>query len=121
MRPDESYDLLDEPYVVCWKDLDEAAERTQLDRLGEWVVWLTARYSLDYKAVPNCWQHHGALVEELSALRTLWEGCFDEDAASTEPITFHRELDAALRRLREWNSRTGCARTLHRPEDPAAS
>ncbi|TCO15715.1 hypothetical protein EV652_12188 [Kribbella steppae] len=32
------------------------------------------------------------------------------------PLAFHRDLDLALRRLREWTSRLGCSRTEHRPE-----
>ena len=53
MRPEEPFDLLDEePYVVCWRELDREVKRTQLDRLGEWVAWLIARYGLDYKVAP---------------------------------------------------------------------
>jgi hypothetical protein len=112
--PAAYYGLDDEPQVVNWRDLDQSTERLQLQRLGEWVAWLNARYCLDYKVIPTCWALHGSLVEELSALRSFWEGCYLEDSAPSEPVAFHRELDAAARRLREWNSRSGCSRTAHR-------
>jgi hypothetical protein len=110
----EFFDELDEPEVVCWRRLDDPTSRLELDRLGEWIAWVAQRYQLDYKVIPDCWAQHGSLVEELSALRSLWEGCFQPESALSEPITFHRELDTALRRLREWNSRSGCTRTVHR-------
>jgi hypothetical protein len=112
------FGLDDEPQVVNWRQLDAATERSELNRLGEWVTWLNARYCLDYKVIPECWPLHGPLVEELSALRSFWEGCYQDDSAPSDPVSFHRELDAATRRLREWNSRSGCSRTAHR-SDPA--
>jgi hypothetical protein len=87
-----------------------------IDRLSEWIDWVSSRYQLDYKTIPACWSEHGSLIEELSGLYTLWQGCFEGDAAPPNPITFHRELEGALRRLREWNSRSGCTRTVHRPD-----
>jgi hypothetical protein len=109
---------LDDPYVVCWRDLDAKTTRHELDRLNGWVTWLVKRYCIDHKTIPPCWARHGALTEELSALRTLWEVCYTGDAAPADPATFHRELDAAQRRLREWSARRGCTRTEHRNEHP---
>jgi hypothetical protein len=108
----------DDPYVVCWKVLDDETARAELERLADWVSWLVDRYCLDHKTVPPCWAKHGALTEELSAMRTLWEVCYTGDAAPADPATFHRELDAGLRRLREWASRRGCSRTEHRADVP---
>jgi hypothetical protein len=107
---------LDEPYVVCWRGLNDDIAAAELERLGDWVDWLVHRYCLEHKTIPPCWARHGALTEELSALRTLWEVCYTGDPAPADPITFHRELDACLRRLREWASRRGCSRTEHRDE-----
>jgi hypothetical protein len=115
------FGLDDEPQVVNWRELDASTERFELDRLGEWVTWLNARYCLDYKVIPDCWMLHGPVVEELSALRSLWEGCYQDDSAPSEPVAFHRELDAAVRRLREWNSRSGCSRTAHRTVGPPST
>lgn len=109
-----------DPYVVCWRDLDPASTSEELEHLGEWVSWATTRYNLDHKVIPPCWHHHGAIVEELSALRTFWESCYQDDAASTDPLAFHRDLTLALRRLREWSSHLGCSRTAHRPESESS-
>lgn len=109
-------ELSTDPRVICWKGLDDHTAQLETDRLSEWIDWVSARYQLDYKTIPACWSEHGSLIEELSALHTLWQGCFEADSAPSDPITFHRELDAALRRLREWNSRSGCTRTVHRPD-----
>ncbi|GAB2647010.1 hypothetical protein GCM10009743_23220 [Kribbella swartbergensis] len=105
-----------DPFVVCWRDLDAPSTREELERLTEWVNWATHRYNLDHKVVPPCWSEHGALTEELSALRTFWEACYQEDAAPSDPLAFHRDLTLALRRLRDWSSLLGCTRTTHRPE-----
>jgi hypothetical protein len=37
------------------------------EELVAWVQWLVARYELNN--IPDCWAQHGALVEELDALR----------------------------------------------------
>ncbi|GAA1559190.1 hypothetical protein [Kribbella lupini] len=116
MRFEEDLYVDEDPRVVCWKDINSTDEQVELRRLDEWVNWLTGRYHLDYKTIPSCWQQHGSLVEELAALRTMWEGSFQDDAAPSDAIAFHRELDASLRRLREWNSRSGCSRTTHRAQ-----
>jgi len=103
-----------DPLIICWRYLDDSNTAEELDRLKAWVDWVTSRYNLDHKVVPPCWAAHGAVVEELSALRTLWEACFQEDAAASDPVAFHRDLTLALRRLREWTSLLGCTRTVHR-------
>jgi hypothetical protein len=59
-----------DPTIVCWRDLDAADAESELERLDGWVIWITERYGLDHKVIPPCWGHHGAIVEELSALRT---------------------------------------------------
>ncbi|MFC0627464.1 hypothetical protein [Kribbella deserti] len=107
---------LGEPYVVCWRDLDPAVAAEEVERLASWVDWIVQRYRIDHKSIPPCWAEHGALVEELSALHILWTACYLEDASPSDAVGFHRELDSALRRLREWSSRRGCTRTEHRPE-----
>ncbi|GAB3837666.1 hypothetical protein GCM10028799_77190 [Kribbella italica] len=108
-------DIFD-PQVICWRSLTARAVDEQLAALADWVGWAVERYQLDHKVIPPCWAQHGSLVEELSALRSLWDGSFQDDSSPSDPITFHRELDLAQRRLREWGSRLGCSRTTHRPE-----
>ncbi|MDX3002022.1 hypothetical protein PWY87_10105 [Kribbella solani] len=105
-----------DPYVICWRDLDPESTTEELETLAAWITWATTRYSLDHKVIPPCWSHHGAIIEELSALRTFWEACYQADAAPSDPLAFHRDLTLALRRLRDWSSLLGCTRTSHRPE-----
>jgi hypothetical protein len=105
-----------DPYVVCWRDLDPTSTTEELERLADWVTWAATRYNLDHKVIPPCWPHHGAIVEELSALRTFWESSYQPDAAPAEPLAFHRDMTLALRRLRDWTSGLGCTRTNHRTE-----
>ncbi|GAA0597724.1 hypothetical protein GCM10009534_35120 [Kribbella sandramycini] len=117
MTYNHSYGLAPtDPLVVCWRDLDSASAAEEVGRLTEWVVWVAGRYNLDHKVVPPCWPEHGAVIEELSALRTFWESCYQDDAGPSEPLAFHRDLTLALRRLRDWTSLLGCSRTNHRSE-----
>ena len=111
-------DVLGDPSIICWRDLDQATAAKELEQLADWVTWIVQRYGLDHKVIPPCWADHGCLVEELSALHTFWQACYLEDASPSDPLGFHRDLDLALRRLREWSSRLGCSRTSHRPELP---
>jgi len=103
-----------DPFVVRWRDLDTVTASEELERLADWISWIAARYGLDHKVIPACWAKHGALVEELSALRTFWESCFQDDSGPSEPLAFHRDFTLALRRLRDWTSSLGCTRTVHR-------
>ncbi len=81
-----AFDLAeDEPEIIRWRDLDAPTATAELSRLADWVDWLTNRYNLDHKLIPPCWSQHGALVEELSALRTLWEASYLEDANPSAP------------------------------------
>ena len=107
---------INDPCVVCWRDLDTTSTTEELQRLADWVTWTTTRYNLDHKVIPPCWRHHGAVVEELSALRTFWESCYQHDSAPSEPLAFQRDLTLALRRLRDWTSLLGCTRTTHRAD-----
>jgi hypothetical protein len=107
---------LDDPSIICWRDLDPSTAAEELGHLTDWITWIIQRYRLDHKVIPPCWAEHGCLVEELSALHTFWQACYLEDASPSDPLGFHRDLDLALRRLREWSSRLGCSRTNHRPD-----
>ncbi|MDX2971795.1 hypothetical protein PWY36_21640, partial [Kribbella solani] len=84
-----------DPYVICWRDLDPESTTEELETLAAWITWATTRYSLDHKVIPPCWSHHGAIIEELSALRTFWEACYQADAAPSDPLAFHRDLTLA--------------------------
>jgi hypothetical protein len=116
-----TFTVAPDPYVICWRDLDATSTAEELERLATWVAWAITRYNLDHKVIPPCWPHHGAILEELSALRTFWEACYQDDAAPSDPLAFHRDLTLAIRRLRDWTSLLGCGRTVHRPEHDGQS
>ena len=79
--------------------------------------WLTARYQLE-EAVPACWYRHGALIEELTALRACWQVAYaDPRARPSEPALWHDLLARTLGRMREWD-RQGCAAGNHRDDEP---
>ena len=114
---DSSHGLLDPfpPQAICWPALpdDEVAE--QFAVLDDWVDWLTDRYSLDHRTIPPCWAEHGALLEELSALRTGWLASYCLTAAGDVPLAWHAAFAHARQRLTDWASRTGCRPGEHRP------
>ena len=102
--------------TVCWATLDELQTEDALDELQDWVTWIIDRYALDRRVIPECWDSHGALVEELSALRTAWIVSFCVTARPEAPLEWHQSFDAARHRLSDWASRTGCRPGEHRPD-----
>lgn len=105
--------LTDRP--VNWAALDADQARHQWSLLIEWTTWLRDRYQL-HETIPACWYAHGALVEELSALRSAWIGAYlDPDAQPGDPASWHDQLDRTAYRLRQWD-RNGCADGSHRAD-----
>ncbi len=102
----ESPELAERP--VNWASLDSQQAAEQWALLIGWTDWLRDRYML-HAQIPACWYAHGALVEELSALRSAWIGAYlDPHAAAGDPATWHDLLDRTRHRLRAWD-RNGCA------------
>jgi hypothetical protein len=87
--------------------------------LETWVRWLVARYGLDHRDVPPCWFRHGALVEELSALRSAHLEAFHPAKSPAGPAEWHTTFGNARTRMRDWAARTGCKTGLHRDDVPA--
>lgn len=102
------------PTPVTWPLLADAETDEYLLELHDWVLWLTHRYHLDPRTIPDCWPAHGELVEELSALRGGW--CTANTWASTgaDTLHWHAEFAAARDRLIDWVARTGCRPGHHR-------
>ncbi len=102
---------------VNWSALDAHQAADQWTHLTHWTDWLRDRYQL-HEHIPACWFAHGALIEELSALRTAWIGAYlDPQAALGDPAAWHDLLDRTRYRLRAWD-RNGCADGTHRPDLP---
>jgi len=102
------------PLPLCWAALTDPERDQQRDILHEWVDWLVHRYALDHPAVPPCWPHHGALLEELSALRTAWLTAYAATSHGDAPLDWHTQFAATRQRLTDWVTRTGCRPGEHR-------
>ena len=102
------------PTAICWPALTEEEETDHFDALDDWVAWLIDRYSLDHRTIPPCWDQHGALLEELSALRTGWVTAYCLTARGDLPLNWHLAFAAARERLSEWAAKTGCRPEEHR-------
>ena len=102
------------PMAICWPNLTDTETAHHFDALDDWVAWLTDRYQLDPRVIPPCWAEHGALVEELSALRTGWLTAYCLTATGDAPLAWHTEYALARQRLTDWAARTGCRPGEHR-------
>jgi hypothetical protein len=89
-------------HVINWRTLDDTDAPSVWTDLRDWVTWFTHRYNLPARKIPPCWYKHGALVEELSALRTAWLVSYDSLDAGYGPIGWHERLAVALPRLATW-------------------
>jgi hypothetical protein len=96
------------PEVVCWPALPPDKEQAVVGELVEWVTWLVARYDLDRRTVPECWDRHGAIVEELSALRSSWQLAFSRTAPKDAPLAWRSGFAQSRARLLDWAARAGC-------------
>lgn len=104
------------PLPLCWPALTAQEKDEQLEALNDWTRWLARRYALDHRTVPPCWAKHGALLEELSALRTAWLTAFAVTSTGDAPLTWHTNFAASRQRLADWVSRTGCRSGEHRAD-----
>jgi hypothetical protein len=108
----------------AWHTLTSRETGHAWDALTEWVDWLLDRYSLD-DTIPVCWYRHGAMTDELDALRGAWVAAYlDPNAKPIDAAFWHDLLDRTLTRLRSWD-RYGCSSGTHHddtptPADPAA-
>jgi hypothetical protein len=100
---------------VNWASLDAEHAAEQWAVLTAWTDWLRDRYQL-HESLPTCWHSHGAMVEELSALRSAWVTAYlDPHASPADPASWHDLLDRTRHRLHCWD-RNGCADGTHRPD-----
>ncbi|MDX2377698.1 hypothetical protein M4I32_12890 [Microbacterium sp. LRZ72] len=102
--------------VINWRTLTGSAAAMAWADLRDWVEWFTSRYNVPVSTVPDCWWQHGALVEELTALRTAHAAAFDPTDTGYGPISWHERLTVALPRLTRAYS--GGCNTTHRSNKP---
>src|SRR5690625_4219811 len=103
------------PRPVRWGDLQPAEYADEIRALAGWVQWVGRRYDLDSKELPADWFQHGALVEELSALKGAWDVAYDPTQAASAASDWHLTFYNTRVRLREWTSRLG-GKPGERPE-----
>jgi hypothetical protein len=72
---------------VCWVTLSEPEIEEEHEALADWIAWLIDRYTLDHRTIPPCWDQHGPLIEELSALRTAWLAAYAVTGRPEAPWT----------------------------------
>jgi len=99
---------------LCWANLDGTETADAIEELDDWVAWVVDRYTLDHRTIPPCWDRHGALIEELSALRTAWLAAYAGTSRPEAPLEWHHHFAAARQRLTDWVARTGCRPGEHR-------
>lgn len=99
---------------ICWPFLRDEHETAALADLSIWMEWLIDRFELDHRVIPTCWQQHGPIIEELSALFTAWQSAYLDDAS--EPLRWMAAFAATRERLTDWTLRTGCRAQHHRSQ-----
>ena len=82
-----------------------------VDDLETWVGWLLARYRLDTRWIPTCWQRHGEHLDELTALHAAWLHAHSPEARPDAPLHWHEAFHLTRARLREASSYLGCSRS----------
>lgn len=100
---------------ILWAFYDADDDADMLAELHQWVDWLRWRYTLDHRTIPDCWDQHGPLLEELSALYTAWQVAYTYSDDGSAPLAWMEHYAAARQRLTDWNARTGCRPAEHRP------
>jgi hypothetical protein len=107
------------PLPFAWHTLDEHTQAHHALELAAWVDWLTTRYEL-HDRIPPCWQQHGPLVEELTALWCAWGAAYHEPSFGDSATRWHGDLSMFFHRHDLYWKRTsigGCRHDRH--NDPA--
>lgn len=113
-RPDPKPRTIYSAQPISWPHLDDEKSAEQLDELTDWVLWVTWRFNLDHRTVPDCWTQHGAIIEELSALYTAWQTAYNQTADGDAPLAWMNQFANARHRLTDSVARTGCRSSEHR-------
>lgn len=98
----------------CWRGIGEHAEAALWEELRDWVGWIRHRYPLARK-IPECWDEHPELVEELTALWLAWQAAYVErDACLTAAADWHdRWLPGLLHRMQHGIFALDCLQGRH--------
>ena len=103
------------PHPVNWNLLTAQEAEIEWLELNAWVNWLRRTYGLPAGVIPPYWHRHSELVWELSALHLQWLAAYDPEQNGSAPLGWHRDFDAARKRLHEWVATSGTRLDRDRP------
>ena len=75
---------------------------------------LVARFDIDVRVIPPCWELHNGMLEVLSALRDHERASYADTASPTAAVDWLRALREVEARLHELASKTQCTAQAHR-------
>jgi hypothetical protein len=107
-----AFGQLDGP--VHWPSLTTAERAARSVELRDWVKDLVARFDIDVRVIPACWQLHNGMVEVLSALRDHERASYADTASPTAGVDWLRALREIEARLHDLASTTQCTAQAHR-------
>ena len=84
-----------------------------LTDLRIWVDGLIARFALDVRTIPPCWERHNAMVEIMAALRDAERGCFVDGPPPTAGLDWIRAVRDGVTYLRDQAAMTRCTAHEH--------
>jgi hypothetical protein len=105
--------------AIYWPDLPANEAKAEWEALRTWVDRFRARFPRATK-IPDCWFHHGDLVEALSALRDYERASFSSTAPPTAAIEWHRAFRDMESRYEAWIKRLPCGADPRRGHEPIA-
>jgi len=99
---------------IHWPSLTADERAVRSDELRDWVERLVARFDIDVRVIPPCWQRHDGMIESLSALRDHERASYADTASPTAAVDWLRALREVELRLHELASKTQCTAQAHR-------
>jgi len=103
-----AFGQLDGP--IHWPSLTAEERTVRSDELRDWVEKFGARFDIDVRVIPPCWQRHEGMVESLSALRDHERASYADTATPTAAVDWLRAHYA--------RSSNGCMSSPPRPNAP---
>jgi len=107
-----AFGQLDGP--IHWPSLTAEERTVRSDELRDWVEKFGARFDIDVRVIPPCWQRHEGMVESLSALRDHERASYADTATPAAAVDWLRALREVEQRLHELASKTQCTAQAHR-------
>ncbi len=103
--------------VVNWADLTSAGydPAETWEKVLYWAKWWVDRFDIPNAVLPECWVHHGYLIERVTAMRDAWLLSYSPIASGVYPNDWLDHHDRAVEAMRSYVQRSGCF-SKHNPE-----